>query len=150
MQTSISFIVYIGRGLKQTERGFQQSFFKSRLFFRVSQFEVILCIGNATVTHTSRNFLIIKSGRMKSANQLLALFFWQELDRNLPIERPDYEKLNNPPQSGVQVMWIGHASVLIQFDGITVLTDPIFSARCSPSQMFGGKRYRDPPCTIDG
>ena len=48
------------------------------------------------------------------------------------------------------MMWLGHASVLVQIDGLSVLTDPIFSARCSPSQMFGSKRYRDPPCTVDG
>ena len=46
-------------------------------------------------------------------------------------------------------MWIGHASILVQFDGITVLTDPIFSNRCSPSQLFGDKRYRPPPCEIE-
>ncbi|KAK3610571.1 hypothetical protein CHS0354_009011 [Potamilus streckersoni] len=70
------------------------------------------------------------------------------LDINLPILRPDFEKLKNPPESSVQAMWIGHASVLVQFDGITVLTDPIFSSRCAPFQWMGPKRYRDPPCTI--
>lgn len=73
----------------------------------------------------------------------------EKLDRTLPIVKPDNEKMQNPPQSGVQVMWIGHASVLVQIDGISVLTDPVFSARCSPLQIYGNKRFRDPPCTIE-
>lgn len=46
------------------------------------------------------------------------------------------------------VTWLGHASVVIQMDGVTFITDPIFSDRASPSQMVGPKRYRDPPCSI--
>ena len=70
-----------------------------------------------------------------------------KMERDLPICKPDFEELKD---SGVQAMWIGHASVLIRLDGLTVLTDPIFSDRCSPSQYFGAKRYRDTPCTIEG
>ena len=47
------------------------------------------------------------------------------------------------------MMWIGHATVLAQLDGFTVMTDPVFSQRASVSQWLGPKRYRDPPCTID-
>ena len=47
------------------------------------------------------------------------------------------------------MMWIGHATVLAQLDGFTVMTDPVFSQRASVSQWFGPKRYRDPPCTVE-
>ena len=47
-------------------------------------------------------------------------------------------------------MWIGHASVLVRIDGITVLTDPVFGLRNAPLIVCGTKRYRDPPCTING
>ncbi|XP_062576107.1 N-acyl-phosphatidylethanolamine-hydrolyzing phospholipase D-like [Saccostrea cucullata] len=73
----------------------------------------------------------------------------RELDKTLPVETPDFEKLRNPPQSELQIMWIGHASVLIQMDGVTILTDPIFRDRCSPVQFMGPKRYRPPPCKIE-
>ena len=53
------------------------------------------------------------------------------------------------PEDGIRVTWIGHATVLVQFDGVTVLTDPIFSERCAPTQMFGPKRYRPTPCSIE-
>ncbi|XP_067683792.1 N-acyl-phosphatidylethanolamine-hydrolyzing phospholipase D-like [Haliotis asinina] len=73
----------------------------------------------------------------------------EELDRTLPIIKPNFEEFCIPPTTGVRYMWIGHASTLVQVDGVTILTDPIFSNRCSPVQFMGPKRYRDPPCTID-
>nr|XP_002741609.1 PREDICTED: N-acyl-phosphatidylethanolamine-hydrolyzing phospholipase D-like [Saccoglossus kowalevskii] len=72
----------------------------------------------------------------------------QKLDQTLPILRPNKTEIERPPPSGIRITWIGHATVLVQFDGITILTDPIFSQRCSPTQLMGSKRYRDPPCTI--
>jgi N-acyl-phosphatidylethanolamine-hydrolysing phospholipase D len=71
-----------------------------------------------------------------------------ELDKTLPITKPDFSQYNSSPEQGIRHMWIGHASSLVQFDGITLLTDPIFSDRCSPLQGIGVKRYRPPPCTI--
>ncbi|XP_070541717.1 N-acyl-phosphatidylethanolamine-hydrolyzing phospholipase D-like isoform X2 [Ptychodera flava] len=70
------------------------------------------------------------------------------LDQTLPILKPNKEELKQPPESGIRVTWIGHATMLVQFDGISILTDPIFSQRCAPSQLIGPKRYRDPPCTV--
>ncbi|KAJ8301568.1 hypothetical protein KUTeg_020555 [Tegillarca granosa] len=71
------------------------------------------------------------------------------LDKELPVLTPDFARLKSFPKSGVQMMWIGHASVLVQFDGISVLTDPVFSQRASPLQIMGPKRYRPPPCKIE-
>ncbi|XP_064604722.1 N-acyl-phosphatidylethanolamine-hydrolyzing phospholipase D-like [Liolophura sinensis] len=73
----------------------------------------------------------------------------KDLDKALPIITPDFREFDTSPSSGVRVCWLGHASVLVQFDNITVLTDPIFSQYCSPVQFAGPKRYRDPPCTIE-
>jgi L-ascorbate metabolism protein UlaG (beta-lactamase superfamily) len=44
----------------------------------------------------------------------------------------------------VSVSFIGHASFLIRLPGLTILTDPVFSARCSPVQWAGPKRARAP------
>jgi len=55
-----------------------------------------------------------------------------------------------PPSDGLTVTWIGHATLLVQMDGLNVLTDPIFSARCAPVPVPRlAVRYRPPPCTID-
>ncbi len=40
--------------------------------------------------------------------------------------------------------WIGHASVLAQFGGVNLLTDPIFSERASPVSFVGPKRHQPP------
>jgi len=74
------------------------------------------------------------------------------LDRELPVLRPmDWNLLKEPPAHDEQIRltWLGHASVLVQFPGgVNLLTDPVFSDRCSPSQWFGPKRYRPPPCSV--
>ena len=44
----------------------------------------------------------------------------------------------------VAVTHINHASFLIRFPGAVVLTDPIFSERCSPVSWAGPKRARPP------
>jgi N-acyl-phosphatidylethanolamine-hydrolysing phospholipase D len=42
------------------------------------------------------------------------------------------------------VTWIGHASVMAQLGGLTLLTDPIFSERASPLPFAGPKRQVAP------
>ena len=42
------------------------------------------------------------------------------------------------------VTWIGHATMLIQLDGLNILTDPQFSERASPVS-FAGPRRLSPP-----
>ena len=42
------------------------------------------------------------------------------------------------------VTWIGHATALVQANGLNVLVDPIFSERASPVQIFGPKRAQPP------
>lgn len=53
-----------------------------------------------------------------------------------------------PPQrvgrGDLRVTFINHATVLLQFDGLNVLTDPIYSERCSPVSFAGPKRVRPP------
>lgn len=42
------------------------------------------------------------------------------------------------------VTWIGHSSLLIQVNGVNILTDPIWSDRCSPVQFAGPRRHVAP------
>lgn len=46
------------------------------------------------------------------------------------------------------VSWLGHATALIEIDGYRVLTDPVWSARCSPSDVVGPKRLHLPPVEL--
>ena len=55
--------------------------------------------------------------------------------KHLPLMQLDKRRLESPERGSMQVTWIGHASVLVQFDGWNILSDPIFSRRCSPVQL---------------
>lgn len=49
----------------------------------------------------------------------------------------------------LKVAVLGHATVLIQVDGLNVLTDPQFSQRASPVSWAGPKRVRQPGIPFD-
>ncbi len=44
----------------------------------------------------------------------------------------------------MRVTWIGHATVLVQTQGLNILTDPIWSDRASPFSFVGPRRVRAP------
>ncbi len=56
----------------------------------------------------------------------------------LPVVEPCWRGVDTPGDSLV-VTWIGHATFLVQMGGLNILTDPIFSERCSPVQFAGGR-----------
>jgi L-ascorbate metabolism protein UlaG (beta-lactamase superfamily) len=47
------------------------------------------------------------------------------------------------------VTFIGHASFLLRLAGLTILTDPVFSERCSPVSWAGPKRVRAPGLALE-
>jgi N-acyl-phosphatidylethanolamine-hydrolysing phospholipase D len=47
------------------------------------------------------------------------------------------------------VTWVGHATLLIQMDGVTVLTDPQWSPRASPFSFAGPKRVTPPGLRLE-
>lgn len=51
--------------------------------------------------------------------------------------------------SGLAVSWLGHATALIEIDGYRVLTDPVWSHRCSPSALVGPERLHPPPVPLE-
>src|SRR5438552_9421302 len=52
--------------------------------------------------------------------------------------------LENP-----SLTWIGHSTFLVRMDGVTFLTDPIFSERASPVSFAGPKRLVPPGVPLD-
>ena len=73
---------------------------------------------------------------------------WASLAGTKPI--PDFPRVANDGralrdnQKMPTLTWIGHATLLIQLDGVNVLTDPHFSERASPFG-FAGPRRLNPP-----
>ncbi|MGM0411702.1 MAG: MBL fold metallo-hydrolase [Pseudomonadota bacterium] len=67
-------------------------------------------------------------------------------------ERPDQPAWEPPTaeprplegRDGAAITWIGHATALLEVDGRTVLTDPVFSDRASPLTWLGPRRYAPP------
>ncbi len=53
------------------------------------------------------------------------------------------------PYAKLRATWLGHASVLIQSGGKTILTDPIFEQRASPLSFAGPERYVGVPLALD-
>jgi len=49
---------------------------------------------------------------------------------------------------GIQITWYGHASALVEMDGARVLLDPVWSERCSPSQLVGPRRLHPVPVPL--
>ena len=44
--------------------------------------------------------------------------------------------------------WIGHSTALLQFGGLNIITDPVFSQRAFPVQWAGPRRIMDPAIEI--
>lgn len=65
-----------------------------------------------------------------------------------PLLVPDLGLIQGNGRAGAQmqpmVTWIGHATVLAQFAGINLLTDPMFSDRASPLSFVGPMRKHKP------
>lgn len=56
------------------------------------------------------------------------------------------------PQADAQelaVTWLGHATALLEIDGYRLLTDPVWSERCSPSRTVGPQRLHPPPLPLE-
>lgn len=79
--------------------------------------------------------------------------FWQVLKWKMTSDRMDWpESLpakNHPliplaPNQKVSATFINHATFLLQFPGMNVLTDPVYSERTSPFTFAGPKRVRPP------
>jgi len=52
------------------------------------------------------------------------------------------------PRTGLRATWLGHSTVLIEIDGVRVLTDPVWGLRASPSQWAGPKRFQPVPIAV--
>ncbi len=59
----------------------------------------------------------------------------------LPVVNP-LEAWKCEPGSGLRATWLGHSTVLIEIDGVRVLTDPVWGPRASPLSLAGPKRFQ--------
>ncbi|MDR3438250.1 MBL fold metallo-hydrolase [Telmatospirillum sp.] len=80
------------------------------------------------------------------------LLRWRRSRRPVPWPRywQDEAPFTPVPVSGndIAATYIGQATFLLQFSGLNVLTDPMFSLRASPVAWLGPKRVRDPAIAL--
>lgn len=91
----------------------------------------------------------------KSNRKLYHYFLWQigyYKDNKFPKPIPKgftYPKpRSQQKKTPYSVFWVNHSSFLLQVHSLTILTDPIWSARCSPVQGIGPKRLHKPPIAL--
>ena len=65
----------------------------------------------------------------------------------LPHSSP-VEAWSRRPGSGLRATWLGHSTVLLEMDGVRVLTDPVWGPRASPSRYIGPKRFQPVPVAL--
>lgn len=81
---------------------------------------------------------------------------WHWLASNDWPAWPDQEELppGPPPaprvaQGELRMTYVGHSTFLIQMDGINMLTDPVWSERCSPFSWAGPQRFTRPGLRLE-
>ncbi|OBG33768.1 MBL fold metallo-hydrolase [Mycobacterium sp. E3198] len=65
----------------------------------------------------------------------------------IPLAAPE---IFDGAASRLAVSWFGHSTALLEIDGYRVLTDPVWSDRCSPSDIVGPQRLHPPPVQLEG
>lgn len=68
-------------------------------------------------------------------------------DYHFPVVTAHHDMLRHNPQKA-SLTWIGHATFLIQFAGLNIITDPQFSDRASPVSWAGPERVVPPAIAI--
>jgi L-ascorbate metabolism protein UlaG (beta-lactamase superfamily) len=76
--------------------------------------------------------------------------FREGADRRHPTEPiPVVSANREPATSGLHITWYGHASALVELDGVRLLLDPVWSERCSPSRHVGPRRLHGVPVALE-
>ena len=90
----------------------------------------------------------------KSAKGFKDVFKYLATGKKGPWEK-NYENgqfegsLTSQATEEVQVIFVNHSTFLIQMDGVNILTDPIWSHRCSPFSFMGPERMRPPGLSFE-
>ncbi len=53
------------------------------------------------------------------------------------------------PRSGLRITWMGHATSIVEIDGVRILIDPVWDERASPTSWSGPKRFFPAPLALD-
>jgi len=83
-------------------------------------------------------------------NRLILFEMFAGRSQSLPtVEIPLVDRRPPAAAGPLAITWLGHATALIEIDGYRVLTDPVWSERCSPSRAIGPRRLHPPPVPME-
>ena len=115
--------------------------------------------------HTPKGFRNTYNGAVHKPLGDLARWKWEALldgapkapQAPIPVVAPDlalitgYQRTASAADavSPPALTWIGHATALVQANGLNVLTDPMFSERAAPVQIVGPRRAQPPGVALD-
>ena len=108
-------------------------------------------VAGAPAHHRARGFVNGEPGPPLPGNWTRARFFAARMlattftPRSMALPRVDNDGAAlRANTAGATVTWVGHATLLLQLDGVNLLTDPIWSERASPVSFAGPRRYSAP------
>jgi len=64
----------------------------------------------------------------------------EDYAEQIPWQKLDLAAVQEPAEAP-QISWLRHSTFLIQYQGVNILTDPVFCDRTSPFSFAGPKRY---------
>jgi len=85
---------------------------------------------------------------LSDISQFLWQSLWNESQWPESLANPEASEIPDRVKRGIRATYINHATILIQVDGLNILTDPIWSERASPVTFAGPKRIRPPGVAI--
>jgi L-ascorbate metabolism protein UlaG (beta-lactamase superfamily) len=106
--------------------------------------------GPVTDHFNGKEFL--NPGNRKAKGMMEALRWMVTRERGAWTAITDAKKNVKPAEritQGIRLTFINHSTFLIQFNGLNILTDPIWSKRTSPVEWAGPKRMRPPGLSLE-
>ncbi len=95
-----------------------------------------------------RKFHNLEPTRRAPSEVMRGIATWTRGAWNLgPV--PAAERPPERVQNGIRVTMVGHATVLVQMDGVNLLTDPVWSVAAGPRGWMGPRRRRPPALPLD-
>src|SRR5262245_23530829 len=89
----------------------------------------------------------LRSGAMPGIGEFLCGGNRRTPSAPLPARDPR-EVWTRASETGLRATWLGHSTVLIEMDGLRILTDPVWGERASPMTFAGPKRFQPVPVTV--
>jgi L-ascorbate metabolism protein UlaG (beta-lactamase superfamily) len=89
--------------------------------------------------------------RRGSGARVVGEFLFGCQDRTPPSPLPSEDPRTawqRPAETGLRATWLGHSTLLLEIDGVRVLTDPVWGERASPSRIAGPRRFQPVPVPV--